>query len=1011
MEKLQPLISVIIPVYNSEKYLPTALDSLVNQTYKNIEIIVINNGSSGNVGRIFEEYKKEHSEFKWKLLFLPENVGWFNAVVKGLNIMTGDYFTEMDSDDTISVEYYQQLLRTAIDKEADVVSAEYVHQIEDNTFVHCPMNDTELHDFTWENKEILTKYLEERGRNYNCCTMWSKLYAKSIWIDSEKYLAEINERITNCADVLISCILLGQARKWVNTHSVHYYHRVSSDSGTVRVTKTVAEMRFGFECTYWCFKYMKEYLIKKGRFEELKDYYDLFFKRYAALMFAPLLQNSSNLLSKKKLCNYGCKLFGIKEPVQLSVEDILFENRVSPFDDGLELSRKMILDQKIDIVSFDIFDTLIERPFLHSDDTFDFISIEYNKIKKSKKYIDFATYRRNAQKMTYEKIRKENPFVFEITLDEIYAELTDEGLVSPEEAAYLKEKEIELEYRFCKMRSIGKYLYDFAIRAGKKIICISDMYLDQKVIEKILIQNGYTQTFKIYVSSAEKVCKSDGRLFKRVISDLKVQPSRILHIGDNALSDFEVPQKLGMATIHISASRDILKGTCIGRYSGNSSLYIMGSDYNPINYTGYLGNRCVAGVVANKVFNNPFIQFNADSDFDANPNIVGYYLLGTYVFSVAKWLLKNARRGGYDTIHFFARDGLIFKRAYDILAENSDEKSPSSNYLHVSRKSLFPLMVKEKEDIYSIKNFYDIDAITPMGFIEMMRPVILDSVYENRETILLENHIVFDMPFDTDDKWIYFTKVYLENFFDKERIRKFQEKFSFHFSKMIGNHDCSFDVGYSARSEMLISETLGVNFDGFYLFYQRERAPIQAEKMGIKILSYHEGSIEYENIPAIEQIISSTEDGCYGYDFSGNTIKYLREKSEKGPETKFLMNLIHERAVEFVNDFVSTFKEWEKLPYRFESKALMYYIYHASIFDKGLLQGIALSDPLCRLSEDTDITLLWKTVPFVGPGASASAAGSINAIGVKGALVNYFKKHTPIWLRPFAKRVKRLLKW
>lgn len=66
--------------------MPTALDALVGQTYKNLEIIVVNNGSSGDVDNIFEDYKELYPERIWKLIKLNENVGLFHARLKGGNI-------------------------------------------------------------------------------------------------------------------------------------------------------------------------------------------------------------------------------------------------------------------------------------------------------------------------------------------------------------------------------------------------------------------------------------------------------------------------------------------------------------------------------------------------------------------------------------------------------------------------------------------------------------------------------------------------------------------------------------------------------------------------------------------------------------------------------------------------------------------------------------------------------------------------------------------------------------
>ena len=101
-----PKISVIIPVYNVEKYLAECLTSVVNQTFKDIEIICVNDGSTDNSPKILEEFAQKDSRIK---IINQENQGMSCARNAGLAVATGEYITFVDSDDYISTDLYADM--------------------------------------------------------------------------------------------------------------------------------------------------------------------------------------------------------------------------------------------------------------------------------------------------------------------------------------------------------------------------------------------------------------------------------------------------------------------------------------------------------------------------------------------------------------------------------------------------------------------------------------------------------------------------------------------------------------------------------------------------------------------------------------------------------------------------------------------------------------------------------------------------------------------------------------
>lgn len=108
---MNPLISVIVPVYRVEPFLPRCLDSLRNQTYRNLEILLVDDGSPDNCGKICDEYAEKDHRFR---VIHKENGGLSSARNAGLDAATGEFIGFVDSDDWIAPQMYETLLSALI---------------------------------------------------------------------------------------------------------------------------------------------------------------------------------------------------------------------------------------------------------------------------------------------------------------------------------------------------------------------------------------------------------------------------------------------------------------------------------------------------------------------------------------------------------------------------------------------------------------------------------------------------------------------------------------------------------------------------------------------------------------------------------------------------------------------------------------------------------------------------------------------------------------------------------
>ena len=119
-----PKVSIIVPIYNVEKYLEKCLESLVNQTLKEIQIILVNDGTKDNSGEIAKQYKEKYPE---KIIYLEkENGGLSDARNFGIPYSTGEYLAFLDSDDYVELNLYEEMYNLAEKEKSDMVECDFI---------------------------------------------------------------------------------------------------------------------------------------------------------------------------------------------------------------------------------------------------------------------------------------------------------------------------------------------------------------------------------------------------------------------------------------------------------------------------------------------------------------------------------------------------------------------------------------------------------------------------------------------------------------------------------------------------------------------------------------------------------------------------------------------------------------------------------------------------------------------------------------------------------------------
>ena len=163
-------ISIIVPVYNVEKYLKKCIDSIVNQTYKNLEIILVDDGATDRSGEICDELAKLDNRIK---VYHKENGGLSDARNYGVERATGDYIGFVDSDDYIDAEMYEKLYEAITKEDADVAECSFKIIYPDRVEL---FNDEEYYNVLGE-QEYLEEYLKLK-KIFG--SVWTKLIKSTI---------------------------------------------------------------------------------------------------------------------------------------------------------------------------------------------------------------------------------------------------------------------------------------------------------------------------------------------------------------------------------------------------------------------------------------------------------------------------------------------------------------------------------------------------------------------------------------------------------------------------------------------------------------------------------------------------------------------------------------------------------------------------------------------------------------------------------------------------------------
>nr|WP_317331738.1 glycosyltransferase family 2 protein [uncultured Romboutsia sp.] len=290
---MQEKVSIILPLYNSEKTIEATIESIINQTYKNIELIIINDGSNDKSYRICELYSKKYSNIIKYIYKVNEGVSKSRNL--GIEKSTGKFICFIDSDDEYNNNFIEILVQKIEDTDSEMVACGY-HSIsgEIKEFGFDK-------DILFENKEL--NYYIEKLQSIECFNqVWNKIYRKEIIIKNK---INFEENLDLGEDFIFNISYLNYVNKVAFISDKLYKYKISADGLNFKYKKNLIDIKLNLNA------HLEKFYTDKG-YDMEYVYYDYIKSVLSSLSSVNDYRNEENLIEKKikydEILNYRTKI-------------------------------------------------------------------------------------------------------------------------------------------------------------------------------------------------------------------------------------------------------------------------------------------------------------------------------------------------------------------------------------------------------------------------------------------------------------------------------------------------------------------------------------------------------------------------------------------------------------------------------------------------------------------------------------------------------------------------------
>ncbi|KJU84028.1 phosphotransferase [Candidatus Magnetobacterium bavaricum] len=830
----RPLVSVVMPAYNHELFIEEAVESVLRQTYTELELIIINDGSSDNTQWRVLQYDDPRIRYEYQ-----QNTGSHSAINRGIGIAGGQYISIINSDDVYLCDRLRSLVEAStqdnldfiitdiglIDKDSEpitdpnhwwnqwygalkshyraaasplmaLLAGNYTISTSNFFFRRSLVDDIGLfrarkytldYDFAYRairhNEQGFAYFIDSQLMLYRLhgdnailkdplvanletfhflTNAIKEQFGDDIHVPIE-HVNKIRRYITRMArcDLQRQVATLqtesrwweAEANKWhaENVKSLTEAHKWQHEAHNWQVETQkwqAGAMQWQTHsqiCQQEAERRQVEFHVKAAEFfeklheakiayEELRIWsYDMM--RYATDLFNErfIYQGSLSYRLGRTLTLPLRTIKGRYRSVRITVNDV----------GKLRLHIQNLMD-RVDIVSFDIFDTLLERIVEPPDKVKEIVArFACQDTKKLRDMelspVDFLALRSKVETQLRHGSLSEGKD-YECSYSNIVRGMVQEltGRYDEELFDAIIHTELEVEKKVLYVKDGIRDILKMLKGAGKRLIAISDMYLDRLYLEAIFEDKAILEFFdSIYVSSESRVGKHSGRLFKQVLFAQKTLPERVLHVGDNPHSDFKVPANLGINAIRLF---DL---------DYHKRKYALLTYHRFAVETPYWRGRHLLQMI------RPATGAKEDFFYQYGFSFLGP-VYATFIYGVVS-AIKQAK---IKKVFFLAREGELFHELFKMAAPGflTAQETPPLEYVYLTRKStalasvyrgltfekaVLPFFNPKQEGLYSLFNVYGLpvqecfEIARRHGFTELRQPI--DAWQDKRFMQLLQD--------------------------------------------------------------------------------------------------------------------------------------------------------------------------------------------------------------------------------------------------------------------------------
>ena len=260
--KKQPKLTIILPVYNTEKYLDKCITSILNNTFQDFELIVINDGTPDESEKIILEFKEKYGD---KIIYVSkENTGLSDTRNLGISMATGEYISFIDSDDYIEPIMFEKMIEKLKEHEFDVIACDVklVYENSSNEKVISSNYGTDIYDRDQIKKSMVTQYPVVWNKIYKASVIKDITFSKGVWYEDIEFMLKLYPKLTSIGVVKEPLYNYLQRENSITyTYNDKLYDIINNMTNVI------------------------EYYNKNDLFDEYKEELEYLFARYAIATF------------------------------------------------------------------------------------------------------------------------------------------------------------------------------------------------------------------------------------------------------------------------------------------------------------------------------------------------------------------------------------------------------------------------------------------------------------------------------------------------------------------------------------------------------------------------------------------------------------------------------------------------------------------------------------------------------------------------------------------------------